>query len=219
MAHNFQKITAPFGRVSPKDHLVNTTIFARDWVEMFYNNSIPMYASEKIDGTSVGIVWNGERVSFIGHTDKSQFAPRYLEYLNKTFGTPEFESVLEEVFEDTPVTIYGEGISKDYNVHYGFPEGNFIMYDIQNEKGTFYNREAVKEITKKLGLLYPYEEMLTMKQAIELVKMRPQSRLNGEFKLEGYVLRAPVEMYTNNGSRIICKIKVNDFVDVKNYRE
>ena len=30
---------------------------------------------------------------------------------------------------------YGEGISKDYNVHYGFPEGNFIMYDIQNSDG------------------------------------------------------------------------------------
>lgn len=95
MAHNFQKIHAPFGRVSPNDRLVSLDIYARPWVRSFYESEIPMYASEKIDGTSVGIVWDGERVSFVGHTDKSQFAPRYLEYLKGRFGTPEFESVLE----------------------------------------------------------------------------------------------------------------------------
>lgn len=219
MSHNFQKISAPFGRNTPKDRLVDASIFAKNWVQMFYDNNIPMYASEKIDGTSVGIKWDGERISFVGHTDKSQFAPRYLDYLNKSFGTSEFESVIEEVFGDKPVTIYGEGISKDYNVHYGFPDGNFIMYDIQNENGTYYNRESVKEIAQKLGLLYPHEKLLTMKQAIESVKLCPQSRLNPEYKLEGWVLRPLVEMYTNNGSRIICKIKVKDFVDIKDYRE
>lgn len=218
MSHNFQKISAPFGRNTPKDRLVDTSIFAKNWVKMFYDNNIPMYASEKIDGTSVGIKWDGERISFVGHTDRSQFAPHYLDYLNKSFGTSEFESVIEEVFGDKPVTIYGEGISKDYNVHYGFSDGNFIMYDIQNENGTYYNRESVKEIAQKLGLLYPYEELLTIKQAIESVKLRPQSRLNPECKLEGWVLRPLVEMYTNSGSRIICKIKVKDFVDIKDYR-
>ena len=130
MAHNFPKISAPFGRKSPKDRLVDTSIYAKSWVQMFYDSDIKMYASEKIDGTSVGIVWDGERISFVGHTEKSEFCPRYLEYLKRSFGTPEFEAVIEEVFGETPVTIYGEGISRDYNVHYGFPEGNFIMYDI-----------------------------------------------------------------------------------------
>ena len=77
MAHNFPKISAPFGRATPKDRLVDTNIFAKPWVQMFYDNDIKMYASEKVDGTSVGIVWNGERISFVGHTDKSQFAQRY----------------------------------------------------------------------------------------------------------------------------------------------
>ena len=218
MAHNFPKISAPFGRVTPKDRLVDPTIIAKPWVQMFYETEIKMYASEKIDGTSVGIVWNGERISFVGHTEKSEFCPRYLEYLNNTFGTPEFESVIEEIFGDRPVTIYGEGISKDYNVHYGFPEGNFIMYDIQNSNGTFYNREAVKEIAKKLDLIYPWEELMTLKEAIDFIKTRPSSRLNPDNKMEGLVLRAPLELYTNNGDRVICKVKVRDFVDgVKDY--
>lgn len=122
MAHNFQKIYAPFGRKNPNDRLVDTSIYSRNWVQMFYENDIKMKASEKIDGTSVGIVWDGERISFVGHTDKSQFAPRYLEYLNNRFGTPEFESIVEEIAGDKKLTIYGEGISKDYDVHYGFIE-------------------------------------------------------------------------------------------------
>ena len=38
MAHNFPKISAPFGRATPKDRLVDTTIFAKSWVQMFYDN-------------------------------------------------------------------------------------------------------------------------------------------------------------------------------------
>lgn len=220
MAHNFQKIHAPFGRVSPNDRLVSLDIYARPWVRSFYEPEVPMYASEKIDGTSVGIVWDGERVSFVGHTDKSQFVPRYLEYLKGRFGTPEFESVLEKVFGDKPVTIYGEGISKDYNVHYGFPDGNFIMYDIQGAGGTYFNREAVADIAEKLDITYPWEAQMSMKQAIQMVKARPQSELNSSCKMEGLVLRPMVELYTNNGERVICKIKVKDFVDgIKDYRE
>lgn len=219
MAHNFPKISAPFGRNSPKDRLVDRSIFAKPWVQMFYESGIKMYASEKIDGTSVGIVWDGERISFVGHTEKSQFCPRYLEYLQNSFGTSEFESVIEEVFGDSPVTIFGEGISRDYNVHYGFPEGNFIMYDIQNPDGTFYNRDAVKEIAKKLDLLYPWEEMMTLKEAVDFIMGRPQSVLCAGNKMEGLVLRSPVELYTNNGDRVICKVKVKDFVDgVKDYK-
>ena len=217
MAHNFPKISAPFGRKTPKDRLVDPSIYAKPWVE--HLRGVKFHASEKIDGTSVGIVWDGERISFVGHTVKSEFCPRYLDYLKANFATAEFESVIEEIFSDTPVTIYGEGISKDYNVHYGFPEGNFIMYDVQNEGGTFYNREPVREIAAKLALITPYEEMMTLDEAIEFVKSRPMSRLDPTKKMEGLVLRAPVEMYTNTGERIICKVKVKDFVDgVKDYK-
>ena len=94
------------------------------------------------------------------------------------------------------------------------------MYDIQNENGTFHNRESVIEIAKKLDLIYPHEEMMTIKEAIEYVKTRPQSWLNSDYKLEGLVLRSPTELYSNNGSRVICKIKVKDFVDgIKDYKE
>lgn len=213
MAHNFQKIYAPFGRANPKDKLVDVNIYSRSWVKMFYENNVPMLASEKIDGTSVGIVWDGERISFIGHTEKTQFAPRFLEYLNSRFGTPEFESVVEEVFGEKSVILYGEGISKDYNCHYGNIDGEFIFYDVfDTQKGTFYNRPALDEIAQKLGLKRPWENVMTIKEAVEFVKTVPESQLNSDFPMEGLVLRSMPELMTNNHERIICKVKVRDFV-------
>lgn len=219
MAHNFQKIYAPFGRKNPNDKLVDTSIYSRNWVQTFYENNIPMLASEKIDGTSIGIKWDGERISFIGHTEKSQIAPRYLEYLNNRFGTKEFESCVEEIFGDKPVTLYGEGISKDYNVHYGFPDGEFIFYDVQLANGKFMNQTSLGDIAEKLGLKMPYTKCFTIQQAIDFVKQRPMSKLDPSVRMEGLVLRPLIELYMNNDERVICKVKVRDFVELKDYRQ
>lgn len=66
----------------------------------------------------------------------------------------------------------------------------------------------------------PWETDMTIKEAIDFVKSRPASKLNPEDKMEGLVLRAPIELYSSNQfERIICKIKVKDFVDLKDYRQ
>ena len=218
MAHNFQKIKAPFLRDGPNDRLVNVNKPAFKWLEAFGPDQM-FWASEKIDGTSVGLKWDGERISFIGHTDKSQFCPRYLEYLQNRFGTPEFESCVEAIFGDRPVTIYGEGISKDYNVHYGFPDGEFIMYDIQFDSGFYAERQFVWKVAEKLAIKVPFEEKMTLQSAIDFVKTRPQSKLDSKNKMEGLVLRPLVELYDNHGERLITKIKVKDFVDCKDYKK
>lgn len=212
MAHNYQKIYAPYGRVSPNDRHVDPTIYYSDWVQYFEENNIPMYASEKIDGTSIGIKWDGERVSFIGHTDKSQINPQYLEYLNNRFGTPEFESMLEQIFGDKPIILYGEGVSNKYNCDYGFPNGEFIFYDVQKEDGRFYNRDFVKAIGDKLQLKMPHEEFgWSIKDCIEKLRTIKHSYFGENYKLEGFVLRPFTELYTNDGKRVICKIKMKDF--------
>ncbi len=215
MAHNFQKIKAPFLRNGPNERLIDVTKPSMDWVEYLKDTSF--WCSEKIDGTSVGIKWDGDKVSFVGHTDKSEFCPRYLEYLQNRFGTPEFESCLEGIFGENPITIYGEGISKDYNVDYGFPDGEFIMYDLQFPNGKFSNRENLKNLAEKLEMKTPDESQMTLNEAIEFVKTRPNSKLNSNYKMEGLVLRPLIELYTLEG-RIITKVKVKDFVDCKDYR-
>ena len=118
MAHYYGKISAPFGRKCPTDRLVDKTIYAKPWMTIFYEENVFMYASEKIDGTNVGIKWDGDRVSFVGHTDKSTFCPRYLAYLNERFGTPQFESVLEEVFGEQPAFIFDASLLRSLSVLY-----------------------------------------------------------------------------------------------------
>ena len=98
-------------------------------------------------------------------------------------------------------------------------DGEFILYDIQKEDGTFWSREAVANVSEKLGMKMPWETDMTIQEAIDFVKTRPASKLNPENKMEGLVLRAPIELYTsNNHERVICKVKVKDFVDIKDYR-
>ena len=59
---------------------------------------------------------------------------------------------------------------------------------------------------------------MTLHDAIDFVKIRPQSKLNSENKMEGLVLRPLVELYDNHGERLITKVKVKDFVDCKGYK-
>lgn len=214
MAHNFNKIYAPFGRLNPKDKLVSLEKPTKPWVEMFYEGDIKMWGSEKIDGTSIGIAWDGERISFVGHTEGKPVAKELMPYLESTFGTKQFESVVEEVLGEKPVTIYGEMVHKNVGSHpYGHSEGYFLGYDIANEKGKYYNRSAVKGILKNLGIEMPYEELMTMERTIAIVKTAPRSFFCENEPLEGIVLRPQIEMYLNNDERIICKIKVCDFAE------
>ena len=216
MAHNFNKVYAPFGRLNPKDKLCSIEKPTKSWVKMFFDNDVPMYASEKIDGTSIGIVWDGERISFVGHTEGKPIAKELMPFLEENFGTKQFESVVEETFGESEVTIYGEMVHKNVGRHqYGHPEGFFIGYDICNNKtGKYYNRQAVFDILGKLGIQMPHEEIISMKTAIEVVKDKNRkSDFDPNEPLEGLVVRPLVEMYLNTNERIIAKIKVCDWAE------
>lgn len=212
MAHNFNKIYAPFGRLNPKDKLCSTEKPNRSWIPLFYTSNMKMFASEKLDGTSIGIVWDGERISFVGHTEGKPVAKELIPYLEENFGTKQFESVIESVFGETVVTIYGEMLHKNVGSHqYGFPEGKFIGYDICDAEGKYYNRTAVKGILESLGIEHPHEELMTINEAVDFVSTRQKSWLDTNEPLEGLVLRPQIELYLNNNERVICKVKTCDF--------
>ena len=49
--------------------------------------------TEKIDGCSTLVYWDGHTVSFGGHTPRSQIPAPLVNYLNATFGTNEAEQI------------------------------------------------------------------------------------------------------------------------------
>lgn len=66
MAHNYTKIFAPFCRDNAKLKFVNTHKWSRSDFEALQSNEWNW--TQKIDGTNLNIVWDGERISYKGRS-------------------------------------------------------------------------------------------------------------------------------------------------------
>lgn len=216
MAHNFQKILAPYKRLDPNSKTIDIGQWAKSEFELL--KDVEWEWTEKIDGTSIGIRWDGERISFVGHTDRAEISPILLKWLTEYFKTEEMEEVFETLFGEKPVTVYGEGLSKEYPYHYGYVNGGFVMYDIQNdENGSWFPRKDVYEYAKTLGLLTPKVICIgQIQKAINTIMNHPKSELDPTWYMEGLVGRPVVELMCK-GDRVITKVKYKDFTG-ENYR-
>lgn len=239
MAHYYPKIYAPFKRDDSKSKYVNVNSWATPEFELLQN--IDWIWTQKADGTSVVLQWNGDKMTLDtikGHTDRSQFNQRTKDYLEKTFCTPEAESVFESLYGEHPVNVYGEFCSKDMNQNYGFPDGIFYPFDVQNaETGKWWPRLAVDTFAEEFCLqAVPIIFTGTIKQAVEYVKnveyiwnknFSEQGTIinhqevwyknhlktgdSEKYLVEGLVGRPKYELLNANSERIITKIKCKDF--------
>jgi hypothetical protein len=176
----------------------------------FLKNNIWTF-TEKIDGTSTLVYWDGHSVSFGGHTAKSQIPAHLLEYLNSIFGTPEAEEIFEEKFGETEVILYGEGYGpKIQNGGAYRSDVSFILFDVFIS-GNYQPRESVEDIAKAFGIDgVPIIFEGTIQEGVDFVKGHPDSTM-GTAKMEGLVGRPKVEMRDRCGKRVIVKIKWEDF--------
>jgi len=164
--------------------------------------------TEKIDGTNIRIMWDGEKLRFGGKTDNAQMPVFLMEKLQEMFDKEKFE----EIFDDE-VCLYGEGYGAGIQKSGGnyISDGvSFILFDVKVGKW-WLKREAVEEIAEKLGLkTVKIIGEGTLNDAIEMTRNGFNSEF-GDFIAEGIVLRPKVEMSARNGRRIITKIKHKDF--------
>ena len=170
--------------------------------------------TEKVDGTNVRVMWDGESLRFGGKTDNAQMPMLLVEKLQSLFT----KEKMEAEFPNDPngplaLCLYGEGygakIQKgggNYN-----PLGvDFVLFDIRI--GSWWlNRESVEDIGNRLGVkVVPTIGHGTLDDAVCMTRSGIYSQWGG-FMAEGIVLRPGVELTARNGSRIITKIKHRDF--------
>lgn len=173
--HYYTKILAPFKRDSAKSKYVNEKLWAKPEFELL--KDIMWVWTAKADGTSIYVKWDGERVSYYGHTDKTQFNERTKKWLDKTFCTKEAETIFEQLYGDKPVNLYGEFVSDDFNQNYGHHEGYFYAFDIQNgANGNWWNREALEAFVdtyndKSRVDIVPIMFTSTIESAVHFVKV------------------------------------------------
>lgn len=165
--------------------------------------------TEKVDGTNIRVMWDGENVSFGGKTDRAQLPVKLFERLTRHFTADKFASL------DPGMCMYGEGYGKGIQGCGGLysDEQEFVAFDVLY--GTTWLKQAdVADIASKLGVpSVPVVGTGTLYDAIAMVRAGMDSEW-GDFLSEGVVARPRVELLNRLGHRIIAKIKHKDFSNV-----
>lgn len=208
------------------NYLKIETVYNRDMkgtkklIEGDFRNEIVEYlancqwdCTEKIDGTNIGIVWDGHKVSFQGRTEKSIIPTHLLNKLEELFGGTVNEEMFEQRFGNKKVILFGEGYgAKIQNGEAYRPDVSFILFDVYYpEKDIWLNRENVEGIATAFNIeVVPVIFKGTIQEAVDFVKTKPKSTI-GTADMEGLVCRPSIEWRDQHGNRIIVKVKVVDF--------
>lgn len=168
------------------------------------------YFTEKVDGTNIRIMFDGERIIFGGKTDQTQI-PTYLSNrLNKIF-LPQID-LFKDLFADG-VCLYGEGYGAKIQKGGGnyCSDQNFVLFDVKI--GNWWlQRDDVHDVASKLNLrIVPIIDCGSLLKMAAMTK-RGFNSTWGSFQAEGIVARPDIELKTRSGDRIITKIKCKDFV-------
>lgn len=180
-----------------------------------YLKDLDWICTEKIDGTNIGVVWDGHKVSFQGRTAKANIPKHLLEKLESIFLTNEMEEMFEQLFGEKEVVFFGEGygnkIQKCGN-DYISDDTSFILFDIYIPSGNIWlNRASVENIARSLGIdAVPVICIGPLDAAVKFVKTHPKSTI-GTANMEGLVCKPYEDLYDRQGKRIIVKIKACDF--------
>ena len=163
--------------------------------------------TEKVDGTNIRVIWDGNMVLFGGKTDRAQIPTHLLNKLNQMFYAAQFEGIF-----DGPACLYGEGYGAKIQKGGGNyrQDQSFVLFDIRI--GDWWlKREDIENIAQKLNIdIVPVLGLGTLIDMVIAVRKGFNSQW-GDFLAEGIVARPVIELQTRSGQRIITKIKHKDF--------
>jgi hypothetical protein len=164
--------------------------------------------TEKIDGTNIRCVWQDHKLQFGGRTNNAQIHADLYNYLVKHVNAEK----LEEIFQEAPVVLYGEGYGAGIQRGGGYsPTKKFILFDVLVDFKWWLNWENVCDVASKLNLdVVPFLGTLTLQEATQLVQMGFRSRI-GDTWAEGVVGRPAETLFDKKGHRLIVKLKTKDF--------
>ena len=208
------KIDTPFERDNDGTKKLIDGKFRNETIEYLKDNK--WLCSEKIDGTNIGIVWDGHKVSFQGRTERAQIPAPLVNKLNELFGGTVNEEMFEQKFGEMNVILFGEGYGPKIQKGGGLyrDDVSFILFDVYlPDQNLWLKRDAVEDIAKGFGIdVVDIILIGTLQEAIDFVKTKPKSHI-GTANMEGLVCRPVVEMLDRMGKRVITKIKVCDFTE------
>lgn len=207
----YTKIETPFERDIDGSKKLIEGKFRNETVE--YLKDSQWICTEKIDGTNIGIVWDGHRVSYQGRTERAQIPAHLMNKLIELFGGDVNEELFEQKFGENPVVLFGEGYGiKIQNGGNYRSDVSFILFDVYlPDQDLWLKRDAIEDIAKAFNVdAVPIVMRGTIEEAVQFVKTKPKSTI-GTANIEGLVCKPEVDLLDRMGRRVIVKIKVRDF--------
>lgn len=193
---------------------------SKELVEGLYRNTTVEYlanniwmCTEKIDGTNIGVVWDGHTVHFQGRTERAQLPSKLVTYLTDTFSSNAAQELFEQKFGEMSVILFGEGYGAGIQNGGLYREDQtFILFDVYLiEQDLWLKRDAIEDIAQCFNIeAVPVIMVGTLPEAVEFVKTRPSSTI-GNAKMEGLVCKPLEEVRDRMGNRVVVKIKCKDF--------
>lgn len=208
--YKYEKIQPPFERNTETKKLIERRYISPE-VEYLKDNL--WRCTEKIDGTNVGVVWDGYNVSFQGRTEKAQIPPYLQSALNDIFLSDGTEEIFEQIFGWKQAILFGEGYGGKIQNGKAYRENcSFILFDVYMPESDLYLKpESVKDIAELLHIdIVPFVGYMTLEQAVAFVKEKPKSNI-GSANMEGLVCRPAADLQDRSKNRITVKVKVKDF--------
>lgn len=209
--NKYPKIEALFERDMEGTKKLIEGKFRNETVEFLKDNT--WVCTEKIDGTNIGIVWDGHSVSYQGRTERAQIPAHLMNKLIEMFGGNDNEELFEQKFGENKVILFGEGYgTKIQKGGLYRSDVSFILFDVYlPEQDLWLDRESIEDIAKSFDIdVVPIILRGTIKDAINYVKTKPKSTI-GTANMEGLVCKPKVDVLDRRGNRIIVKVKVCDF--------
>jgi len=169
--------------------------------------------TEKIDGTNIRVMFNGKDIEFGGKTDRAQLPAKLVKRLNERF-LPQLD-LFKSIFGNTPACLYHEGFGAGIQKGGKYrPDQDIILFDV-NVDGWWLKAKDVEDVADKFDLdIVKVVGEGTLYEMVEFVRNGFYSAW-GDFTAEGIVARPEVELKTRGGDRIITKLKLKDFKEVK----
>lgn len=215
--NKYMKIGSIYSRSNEKGHLFINGLFASPEVEFL--KDLKWIWTEKVDGTNIGIEWDGYQISFQGRTEDAIIQPSLLKELNSMFLNDAMEQKFEEVFGTKKVILFGEGYGGKIQKHgkkYREVE-SFILFDVYFPDSNLYlKRAVVEDIANKLALdIVPIIGEGTIDEAVEFAKVERKSTVGlCEAPMEGIVCRPVIDLRTRTGDTVIVKLKYKDLKNI-----
>jgi hypothetical protein len=207
----YHKITCPFVRFidGPQRNQLDRTQWFRPEFELLQD--VKWEWTEKINGTNIRIIWDGHKVRYGGRTDNASIPAKLIAVLDDMFP----EELLEQVFQATPVVLYGEGCGPNMAAGSGVysKTPTFILFDVHIDPW-WLKREDVADVADKLAVqAAPDLGDQTLNNAIaSMTKFGHRSHF-GDFYAEGVVGRPPLGIRGRDGDRLLVKLKHKDLFE------